>query len=121
MSNKSDTQETIGSTKAEHTFGKGEAWEPDRSSAMAADYATAALAVVAEEQARCAAEGTGHQCFGLDIFSAMLGGADGSVRSSDDVWGEYLSDGLHLSDSGNEFVFEKLLEAVEVALPTLFA
>jgi lysophospholipase L1-like esterase len=49
-------------------------------------------------------------------------GAEGVVATARlDVWGEFLSDGLHLSPSGNKFVFEKLLEAIERALPKLFS
>ena len=72
-------------------------WQPDRSLEVAGEYAKAASSTVAAMSKR------GSGCLNcIDLWSTMQEEAPGGA------WGEYLSDGLHLTESGNEFLFLKV-------------
>lgn len=46
-----------------------------------------------------------HHCYSVDLWTSMQ-------QESPETWGDYLNDGLHLSEAGNEFVYLKLSETL---------
>mmetsp|Transcript_78281 Transcript_78281/g.203436 ORF Transcript_78281/g.203436 Transcript_78281/m.203436 type:complete len:287 (+) Transcript_78281:98-958(+) len=73
----------------------------DRSLAVSQSYAVAAGEVAAA---------TG--CAFVDIWSKVQSAAPVVPGSDEQPWGRYLYDGLHLSQEGNQLVFDELLSVV---------
>ena len=73
-----------------------------RTNAVAGAYAAAVEAVAAELGAPC-----------VNIWRDMQAAAPGGE------WCSFLSDGLHLSKTGNAFVGEAILKTIDAALPEL--
>lgn len=57
--------------------------------------------------------GKSHNCSVLDVWDALEG------AKSSDIYGKYLSDGLHLSEEGNRKVYEGLITLIRTDYPHL--
>ncbi len=66
-------------------------------------YAAACVSVGEENEVPC-----------LDIFTAML-----KAGGNNDGFGKFLSDGLHFSEEGHDFVIQEILQAIETHFPML--
>eukprot|EP00656_Telonema_subtile_P012186 TRINITY_DN1611_c0_g1_i4.p2 TRINITY_DN1611_c0_g1~~TRINITY_DN1611_c0_g1_i4.p2 ORF type:complete len:149 (-),score=32.54 TRINITY_DN1611_c0_g1_i4:157-603(-) len=70
-------------------------------------YAAAAQAVAKEFQA------AGGSVACVNLWSQM------QQQAPDNQWHSFLSDGLHLSEAGNEFVAKAVLESIRIECPAL--
>lgn len=53
-----------------------------------------------------------HDCFVVDVF-ALLGGCEKEEEEEEKHYAPHLSDGLHLSSSGNQLVYDGLMQLLE--------
>ena len=72
----------------------------ERTNESAGDYAAACAEVALRLKIPC-----------VNIWELM--------QKCDDNWSRYLNDGLHLSEAGNEFVAQRLIDAVNESYPDL--
>ena len=72
----------------------------DRTHEITKDYCEIVRKVASTEEIPC-----------VDLYTSM--------QSSDTPFGEYLSDGLHLSPAGNDFLFQSIRSLIKKELPSL--
>ncbi|KAL3907967.1 MAG: hypothetical protein SGARI_003285 [Bacillariaceae sp.] len=76
---------------------------PERTFEHTQHYANACVEVGEEEKIAC-----------LDMFDAMV-----EAGGEDEGFGKFLSDGLHFSKMGHEFVAEQVFQAIQIDFPEL--